>query len=211
MSDEDIYLTIPDGGDYLTIVAGQTVIDLYEGTITDPSGNSTSLRQNLRVQGKRLAESLFLYTDKAVKLSLNGQGYFTVESDQHIRIAEFPFRELYLVATEATCVKILVTTCSKMLVTVVTGDRGGAMNQGLVSIAATPTLISAATPSRKSLIIYNNIAGATIYVGGSTVSTVGALQGMPVGVGGSIELTNCTAAIYAISAGAATVNYLEER
>lgn len=206
---DDVVVLIPDGGGYLSILAGETVIDFYEGTITDPNGSVTNLRTSLRSNGREVMNSVYLYAASSVNVSVGGgNGSWTVEADQAVDFTNFPFRELYLTAAATTAVRLATSTYPAMRIKVERGDRGADISQGLVSIGATLTLISAANASRKSVIIWN--PGITIvYIGGPTTTTSGATQGIPLAPSGTIVISNTVAAVYGICAVAGSVNYLE--
>ena len=207
MDSDDVVIVIPDGGGYLTVEAGTTVIDFYDGTITAPS-TTTHLRKSLRNHDKTHLNSLFFYSSLAVKVSTDGVGFITVEADQTLNLTHYKFDQLYIVAAAECDVRLITSTNPEMAAVMWTGYQGTGFSQGQVTIGITATLISAKNPSRKSLIIWNSGA-ATVYVGGPNVTVAGALQGLPVVVGGSLDITSSIAAVYGITVAGGTVNYLE--
>lgn len=89
-------------------------------------------------------------------------------------------------------------------------NNGDTLNNNAVNVAtgATPTEIVASSSSRNAVVIYNNDASETVYVGKQTGLTTS--TGLPIKAGASLTL-GTGAAIYGIHAGAGNVNvrYIE--
>jgi len=84
--------------------------------------------------------------------------------------------------------------------------RGLAFTSSTVSVASTATLIKAANVDRVELVI-NNTGGASVYLGGSGVTSS---NGLELRGGETIFLDTSTAAVYGITAsGSKTVRLVE--
>lgn len=96
------YFTYPLTGERKTVPAGTTKIDFYKGVVTLPDGTRETLSDSLEARKEFLVRSVFVETDKAIKVKLDDYGKIPVDAEDFLLMTWINFKTLWIYTTETT-------------------------------------------------------------------------------------------------------------
>lgn len=107
---EDVYITYPASGGTKSIAAGETVIDLYTGTVTLPDKTSDVTSEPLQNYNIEKVRSITIGTDQTIAVSLGGRGEYTIALADFFTAINQNFRYIAIRTTTTTNINIWAST-----------------------------------------------------------------------------------------------------
>ena len=123
-----VFWTYPATGETITLSAGRTVLNFEDGTITDTSGEVTALYHSLRSEGKDFLRSLYVNSDKAIKVQMDTYDEIFVDEAKDFQGTYFQFKKVTITTTENTEVFLLACTNPEAILTLV--DKASEVSGG---------------------------------------------------------------------------------
>lgn len=123
-----VFFTYPYTGATTTLSAGVTELNFQSGTIKDTSGTVTDMQHSLHSEGKDFLRSLYVNTDKAVKLQMDDGDKIFVGEEKDFQGTYFQFKKVRITTTEDTQVFVLACTNPEAILTLV--DKASQVSGG---------------------------------------------------------------------------------
>ena len=109
------YMTYPVDGSKKTITEGTTEINFYDGEVHLANGSDEFLTDTLQARGLDFVRSLFIETNKEIKLGLDDKSKYPVPADGLFAIGHQTFQRASLTATEDTKITLWASTNEEAL------------------------------------------------------------------------------------------------
>ena len=115
-----LILSIPESSGsemeyYYLLPEGETLMDFENGVIQLPGGTTDQMRTSLLVQKKDVLRSMRMFSDNDVALTIEGMGTLTVIGGETVSLCKLCFKNLYIKTTQATNLRLLVSTSEHVL------------------------------------------------------------------------------------------------
>ena len=123
-----VFFTYPYDGTQVTLAAGTTEIDFTAGTVKDTSGTVTDLQHSLRTEGKDFLRSLYINTDKAIKVQLDSGDIIFCDEEKDLQATYMVFTKVKITTTENTQLSLLACTNPEAILTLV--DKASQVSGG---------------------------------------------------------------------------------
>lgn len=107
---EFTYLTYPADGTKKSIGKGTMVVDFLAGEVILPDGTKEYVSSSLRAYEEPLMRSVFVETDKEIKVQLDEYGKYPVDADDFFLMTWTNFTRLTIYTTETT--EVAVEACT---------------------------------------------------------------------------------------------------
>lgn len=130
-----IFFTYPYDGTQVTLAAGTTEIDFKAGTVKDTSGAVTNLQHSLNSEAKDFLRSLYINTDKAIKVQLDTGDVIFCDAEKDLQATYMEFTKCKITTTETTYLSLLACTNPEAILTLV--DKASAISGGTRLVEAT--------------------------------------------------------------------------
>ena len=123
-----VFWTYPATGETVTLSAGKTILNFEDGTITDTSGAVTAMYHSLRSEGKEFLRSLYVNSDKAIKVQMDTYDEIFVDEAKDFQGTYFQFKKVTVTTTEDTELFMLACTNPEAILTLV--DKASEVSGG---------------------------------------------------------------------------------
>ena len=172
------YFSYPKDGTKKTIPIGDTKIDFYNGIIILPDGSREELLTSLKEEGRKWARSVFVETNKDIKIWLDRESITPVAQGNSIGIPNAHFKVLWIKATEATEISAAASTnpepirktkaeAPKAVITL-SGDYVVVSGQVIAKISGEVVKVSGETVSLPATQVVK-VSGEVVKISGETV------------------------------------------
>ena len=104
------YFTYPVDGTKKTITEGTTEINFFDGEVHLAAGSDEVLTDTLQRRGLDFVRSLFIETDKEIKVNLDDKSKYPVPADGLFALGHQTFQRASLTATEDTKITLWAST-----------------------------------------------------------------------------------------------------
>lgn len=104
------YFTYPKDGTKKAIPTGDTKINFNQGEISLPDGTTEQLHSSLRQEEEEWIRSIFIETNKDIKVWLDEGSLTPIAQDDYIIIPHTNFKVLWIRATEASEISVWAST-----------------------------------------------------------------------------------------------------
>lgn len=104
------YFTYPKDGTKKEIPVGDTKINFNQGEISLPDGTTEQLHSSLRQEEEEWIRSVFIETNKDIKVWLDEGSLTPIAQDDYIIIPHINFKVLWIRATEASEIAVWAST-----------------------------------------------------------------------------------------------------
>ena len=123
-----VFFTYPYDGTQVALSAGITEIDFQSGTVKDTSGAVTNLQHSLNSEAKDFLRSLYVNTDKPIKVQLDSGDIIFCDAEKDLQATYMEFTKLKITTTETTYLSLLACTNPEAILTLV--DKASAISGG---------------------------------------------------------------------------------
>ena len=123
-----VFFTYPYDGTQVALSAGSTEIDFEAGTVKDTSGTVTNLQHSLRSEGKDFLRSLYINTDKSIKVQLDSGDIIFCDEEKDLQATYMEFTKVKITTTETTYLSLLACTNPEAILTLV--DKASQVSGG---------------------------------------------------------------------------------
>lgn len=123
-----VFWTYPATGETVTLSAGITILNFEDGTITDTSGTTTNMYHSLRSEHKDFLRSLYVNSDKAIKVQMDTYDEIFVDEAKDFQGTYFQFKKVIITTTEDTEIFVLACTNPEAILTLV--DKASEVSGG---------------------------------------------------------------------------------
>jgi hypothetical protein len=123
-----VFFTYPYDGTQVTLAAGVTEIDFTAGTVKDTSGTVTNLQHSLRSEAKDFLRSLYINTDKPIKVQLDTGDVIFCDEEKDLQATYMVFTNVKITTTENTQLSLLACTNPEAILTLV--DKASQVSGG---------------------------------------------------------------------------------
>ena len=130
-----VFFTYPYDGTQIALAEGVTEIDFKAGTIKDTSGTITNLQHSLGSEAKDFLRSLYINTDKAVKVQLDTGDIIFCDAEKDLQATYMEFTKCKITTTETTYLSLLACTHPEAILTLV--DKASTISGGTRLVEAT--------------------------------------------------------------------------
>ena len=120
-----VFFTYPYDGTQTTLAAGTTEIDFKAGTVKDTSGTVINLQHSLRSEAKDFLRSLYINTNKAIKIQLDSGDVIFCDEEKDLQATYMEFTKCKIITTEDTKISLLACTNPEAILTLV--DKASAV------------------------------------------------------------------------------------
>lgn len=114
-----VFWTYPYTGATATCAAGVTTLNFEAGTIVDTSGTVTNMQHSLHSEGKEFLRSLYVNSDKAIKIQMDTSDQIFVDDAKDFQGTYFQFKQVKITCTENTEVFVLACSNPEAILTLV--------------------------------------------------------------------------------------------
>ena len=114
-----VFWTYPYTGATATLAAGVTTLNFEAGTIMDTSGTVTNMQHSLHSEGKDFLRSLYVNSDKAIKIQMDDSDQIFVDDAKDFQGTYFQFKRVRITCTENTNVFVLACSNPEAILTLV--------------------------------------------------------------------------------------------
>ena len=130
-----VFFTYPYDGTQVTLSAGITEIDFQAGTVKDTSGAVTNLQHSLNSEAKDFLRSLYVNTDKPIKVQLDSGDIIFCDAEKDLQATYMEFTKLKITTVETTYLSLLACTNPEAILTLV--DKASAISGGTRLVTGT--------------------------------------------------------------------------
>ena len=123
-----VFFTYPYDGTQVTLAAGITEIDFKAGTVKDTSGTVANLQHSLRSEAKDFLRSLYINTDKSIKVQLDSGDVIFCDEEKDLQATYMEFTKVKITTTETTYLSLLACTNPEAILTLV--DKASQVSGG---------------------------------------------------------------------------------
>ena len=130
-----VFFTYPYDGTQVALSAGVTEINFAVGTVKDTAGTVTNLQHSLNSEAKDFLRSLYINTDKPIKVQLGTGDIIFCDAEKDLQATYMEFTKLKITTTETTYLSLLACTNPEAILTLV--DKASAISGGTRLVTGT--------------------------------------------------------------------------
>ena len=123
-----VFFTYPATGETVTLATGTTILDFEAGTITNTADVTTNMQHSLRSERKDFLRSLYVNSDKAIKVMVDSSDVIFVDEAKDLQATYLQFKKVTITTTENTEAFVLCCTNPEAILTLV--DKSSEVSGG---------------------------------------------------------------------------------